>query len=69
MALIKSNHIYDWAKFAATTLLPALNVFWLAIGTVWGLPFVQEIGATIAAVNALLGAIVGISSAQHVAKK
>ena len=63
--VIQSNKVYDIVKYSATIFIPALNVLWVAVATVWGLPLIQEISITIAALNVFLGTIAGISSAQY----
>ena len=49
-------------QWVALVLLPALTTLWLALGPIWGLPRVQEVGATLTAVDAFLGTILGVSS-------
>ena len=63
--IITSSKLYDTLKYSATIFIPAANVLWVAVATVWKLPFIQEISITIAAVNAFIGTIAGISSAQY----
>ena len=50
------------AQWTALVLLPAFTTLWLALGPIWGLPRVQEIGATLTAVDAFLGTILGVTS-------
>ena len=58
-----SNKTYDILKWIATVVLPALSTLALTIGQIWGVSeWTVPIGATIAAVAAFLGAILGISS-------
>lgn len=56
---------YDVLKWIATVGLPAITAFWLTIGQIWGLPYVEPIGATLAAITTLLGALLGISSIRY----
>ena len=60
-----NNKIYDILKWTATTFLPALTLLWLALGSLWGIPYVEPIAGTIAAVNAFLGTLVGISAVNY----
>lgn len=60
-----SNKAYDILKWVALCLLPGAATFWLALAGIWGLPYGEEIGTTIVAVNTFLGALLGISSVQH----
>lgn len=49
-------------QWTALVLLPALTTLWLALGPIWGLPRVQEVGATLTAIDAFLGTILGVSA-------
>ena len=60
-----SNQAYDVLKFIAQILLPALGTFYFALAQIWNLPLAEEIVGTITAVDALLGALLGISTAQY----
>jgi len=60
-----SNKLYDILKFIAQIVLPALGTFYFAIASIWGLPYAEQIVGTITAVDALLGALLGISTMQY----
>lgn len=60
-----SNKIYDILKFVAQILLPALGTLYFALASIWGLPYGEEIVGTITAIDAFLGAILGISSVNY----
>ena len=60
-----SNKLYDLLKFIAQIVLPALGTFYFAIASIWGLPYAEQIVGTITAVDALLGALLGISTMQY----
>ncbi len=60
-----SNKLYDVLKFIAQIVLPALGTFYFAIASIWGLPYAEQIVGTITAVDALLGALLGISTLQY----
>ena len=49
-------------QWTALVMLPALTTLWLALGPIWGLPRVQEVGATLTAIDAFLGTILGVSA-------
>lgn len=57
-----SNKVYDVLKWIAQILLPALGTLYFALSSIWGLPYGEEIVGTITAIDAFLGAILGISS-------
>lgn len=52
-----SNKVYDTLKFIALLIAP-LCTFFAALVEIWGIPYGPQIVATIAAFDALLGAIV-----------
>lgn len=60
-----SNKLYDVLKFIAQIVLPALGTFYFAIASIWGLPYAEQIVGTITAVDALLGALLCISTMQY----
>lgn len=64
-----SNKTYDILKNIALIVLPALATLWLAIANIWGLPYGEEIAATITAVDVFLGAVLKISSITYINKK
>lgn len=59
------NSVYDILKYIVTIVLPALTTLWLALATIWNLPYGEPIGATMGAITVFLGALIGISSAQY----
>lgn len=64
--MIFDNKTYDILKWVATVVLPALSTLILAIGQIWGFTaWTVPIGATVAAVAAFLGAVLGISSIKY----
>ncbi len=63
--VFKNSKVYDVLKFIAQIFLPALGALYFALSQIWGLPYGAEIVGTISAVDAFLGALLGISSAQY----
>lgn len=59
---ILSNKAYDILKWIAQILLPALGTLYFALAQIWGLPYGEQIVGTITAIDAFLGALLGISS-------
>lgn len=57
-----NNKVYDVLKWIAQILLPAIGTLYFAIASIWGLPYAEQIVGTITAVDAFLGAILGIST-------
>lgn len=59
------DKVYDILKWVALVVLPAIATLYTALAGVWGLPYAQEIPATITAVDLFLGALLGVSTAQY----
>jgi imidazoleglycerol phosphate synthase glutamine amidotransferase subunit HisH len=60
-----SNKTYDILKFIAQILLPAIGTLYFALARIWQFPFAEEIVGTITAIDAFLGAVLGISTMQY----
>ena len=60
-----SNEIYDILKDIAQLWLPGLATLYAALAGIWGLPFSQEIPATIMAIDTFLGATLKISTVKY----
>lgn len=59
------NHVYDKLKWIALICIPALATFYAALSPIWGWPYADEIAKTATAVGTLLGALLGISTAEY----
>ena len=62
---ILNDKLYDVLKWVAMLFLPALAVLIKTVFAVWNIPYGDEISTTIMALDAFLGAILGISSIQY----
>lgn len=60
-----NNQTYDILKRVALIVIPALATFTNAVGIVWGIPYTNEVTATITALGVFLGAALGISSKNY----
>lgn len=60
-----NNKTYDILKFVAQIVLPAIGTLYFALAGIWNFPYGEQVVGTIAAIDAFLGAILGISSAQY----
>ena len=60
-----SNKVYDILKWIAQILLPALGTLYFALASIWNLPYAEAIVGTITAIDAFLGALLGLSSVQY----
>lgn len=61
-----TNKTYDILKWIAQYLLPASGTLYFAIAQIWSLPYGEQIVGTITAVDAFLGVILGISTANYI---
>ncbi len=60
-----SNSLYDILKWTAQIVLPAIATLYFALASIWGLPYGEQIVGTITAIDAFLGAILGISTVNY----
>lgn len=59
------NETYDVLKTIAQIWLPAIATLYFALAQIWSLPYAEQIVGIITAVDAFLGAILGISTMQY----
>ena len=57
-----NSKVYDVLKWVAMLFLPALALLVQTVFAIWGIPYGEQISATIVAINAFLGAVLGISN-------
>lgn len=60
-----NNKVYDILKWIAQIVLPAVGTLYFALSQIWGLPYGEQVVGTITAVDAFLGAILGVSSMNY----
>lgn len=60
-----SNKMYDVLKWIAMYLLPAAGTLYFALANIWGLPNGEQVVGTITALDAFLGVLLGISTANY----
>ena len=56
---------YDILKWITMIVIPACATAYVGLAAVWGWPFADEIAKTAAVICTLLGALLGISTAQY----
>ena len=59
------DKLYDVLKWITMIVLPALATAYVGLAAIWGWPFADEVAKTTAVICALLGALLGISTAQY----
>lgn len=60
-----SNKTYNVLKWVALIVLPATATLYSVLSNVWDFPFKEQIPATITAIDAFLGALIGVSTAKY----
>lgn len=60
-----NNKVYDILKFICQIALPAVGTLYFALAGIWGFPYGEQIVGTITAVDAFLGALLGLSSVAY----
>ena len=59
------DKVYDILKWIALVVLPAIATLYAALSGIWGFPYGEQIVATITAIDAFIGALLGVSSYQY----
>ena len=59
------NKAYDVLKWIVMIVLPAMTTAYVGLSAVWGFPYAEEVAKTSAVVCTLLGALLGISTAEY----
>ena len=59
------NKLYDILKWLTLIVIPALAPAYVGLSAVWGFPYADEIARTACVVCTLLGALLGISTAEY----
>jgi hypothetical protein len=63
--IFKNSKVYDVLKWIVTVALPAVTMLWLALANIWGFPYAEAVGATLAAIETFLGALLGFSAIKY----
>lgn len=66
--MILPDKIYNILKWIAQVALPALGTLYFALAGIWGLPYGEQIVGTITAIDACLGALLGLSTINYMKK-
>lgn len=59
------DKLYNILKWITLICIPALATFYVALAPVWGWPYADPVAKTATAVCTLLGALLGISTAEY----
>lgn len=60
-----NDKLYDIMKWVAMIVIPALTTAYVGLAAIWAFPYAEEIAKTSAVICTLLGALLGISTAQY----
>lgn len=63
--MILPSTVYDVLKWITMIVLPALATAYVGLASIWHWPYADEVAKTTAVVCTLLGALLGISTAQY----
>ena len=59
------NDTYDFLKYIALIVLPAIGTAYFGLAQIWGLPYGEQIVGTITVIDTLLGALLKISTDEY----
>lgn len=59
------DRIYDILKWIVMIVIPALTTAYVGLAAIWHWPYPEEVAKTSAIVCTLLGALLGISTAEY----
>ena len=60
-----SDKVYNFLKWLAIIVIPAIGSLYFGLSGIWGFPYTEQIVGTITLVDTFLGALLGISTAQY----
>lgn len=66
--MILPDKLYNILKWIAQVALPALGTLYFALAGIWGFPYGEQIVGTITAIDACLGALLGLSTINYMKK-
>jgi len=60
-----NDKLYDILKWITMIVIPAMATAYVGLAAVWAWPFADEVAKTAAVICTLLGALLGISTAEY----
>ena len=60
-----NNKVYDALKWIVMIVIPAVTTAYVGLAAIWHFPYAEEVAKTSAVICTLLGALLGISTAQY----
>lgn len=65
MNMKMNDRLYDILKWVVMIVIPALTTAYVGLAAIWAFPYAEEIAKTSAVICTLLGALLGISTAEY----
>lgn len=63
--MMLNSKVYDVLKWICMVVLPALTTAFVGLGAIWNWPYTTEVAKTSAVICTLMGALLGISTAEY----
>lgn len=63
--MMLNSKTYDVLKWVVMIVIPALTTAYVGLAAIWNFPYAEEVAKTSAVICTLLGALLGISTAQY----
>ena len=60
-----NDNVYNILKWITMIVLPALATAYVGLAAIWGWPYADQVAKTTTVICTLLGALLGISTAQY----
>lgn len=60
-----SNKVYDMLKYVAQIVLPATATLYIALASLWGWGYMEQVAGTITAVDTFLGALLMLTKSKY----
>ena len=60
-----NDRLYDILKWVVMIVIPALTTAYVGLAAIWNFPCAEEVAKTSAVICTLLGALLGISTAEY----
>ena len=59
------NKVYDVLKWVVIIVLPAISTAYVGLAAIWHWPMADEVAKTCSVICVMLGALLGISTAEY----
>ena len=60
-----SDKVYDILKYVAQIVLPAVATLYIALASLWGWGYMEQVAGTITAVDTFLGALLRLTKSKY----